>query len=70
MKTMTRLLLIAFLVLPFTACKKAEAPQVVVKAPMAAPATNAAEEDPSPRARGMGLSTSKRTVGALAPKAA
>ena len=39
MKTMTRLLLIACLVLPFTACKKQEAPQAVVKAPMAAPAT-------------------------------
>jgi hypothetical protein len=37
MKTMTRLILIACLVLPFAACKKQEAPQAVVKAPMSAP---------------------------------
>jgi hypothetical protein len=40
MKTMTRLILIACLVLPFAACKKHEAPQAVVKAPMSAPATD------------------------------
>ncbi|MEO5565264.1 MAG: hypothetical protein ABIR05_01160 [Luteimonas sp.] len=40
MKTMTRLILIACLVLPFSACKKQEAPAAVVKAPMAAPATD------------------------------
>lgn len=40
MKTMTRLILIACLVLPFAACKKQEAPQAVVKAPMSAPATD------------------------------
>lgn len=40
MKTMTRLILIACLVLPFSACKKHEAPQAVVKAPMAAPTTD------------------------------
>lgn len=40
MKTMTRLILIACLVLPFTACKQQEAPQAVVKAPMSAPATD------------------------------
>ena len=40
MKTMTRLILIALLALPFAACKKAEAPQAVVKAPMSAPTTD------------------------------
>ncbi|RFP62333.1 hypothetical protein D0Y53_00445 [Luteimonas weifangensis] len=40
MKTMTRLILIALLVLPFAACKKAEAPQAAVKAPMSAPTTD------------------------------
>ena len=40
MKTMTRLILIACLVLPFAACKKQEAPQAVVKAPMSAPKTD------------------------------
>ena len=40
MKTMTRVILIALLVLPFAACKKAEAPQAAVKAPMSAPTTN------------------------------
>ena len=40
MKTMTRLILIACLVLPFAACKKAEAPQAAVKAPMSAPTTD------------------------------
>lgn len=40
MKTMTRLILIACLVLPFVACKKQEAPQAVVKAPMSAPTTD------------------------------
>ena len=40
MKTMTRLILIACLVLPFAACKKQEAPQAVVKAPMSAPTTD------------------------------
>jgi len=38
--TMTRLMLIAVLVLPFAACKKAEAPQAVVAAPMSAPTTD------------------------------
>lgn len=37
MKTMTRLLMIACLVLPFAACKKHEAPVAVVKAPVAVP---------------------------------
>lgn len=37
MKTMTRLLLIVCLVLPFAACKKQEAPVVAVKAPLSAP---------------------------------
>lgn len=37
MKTMTRLLLIVCLVLPFAACKKQEAPVAVVKAPLSAP---------------------------------
>lgn len=40
MKTMTRLLMIACLVLPFMACKKHEAPAPVVKAPMSAPKTD------------------------------
>jgi hypothetical protein len=40
MKTMTRLLMIACLVLPFMACKKQEAPAPVVKAPMSAPKTD------------------------------
>ncbi len=40
MKTMTRLMLIACLVLPFAACKKAEAPAPEVQAPMSAPTTN------------------------------
>ena len=40
MKTMTRLLVIARLVLPFAACKKAEAPVAEVKAPMSAPTTD------------------------------
>ena len=35
-----RLLLIAFLALPFAACKKEEAPQKVEAAPIAAPTTN------------------------------
>ena len=39
-KTMTRLLLIACLVLPFMACKKQEAPQAAVKPPMSAPKTD------------------------------
>ena len=37
MKTMTRLLLIVCLALPFAACKKAEAPVAPVKAPLSAP---------------------------------
>lgn len=40
MKTMTRLLMIACLVLPFMACKKQEAAAPVVKAPMSAPKTD------------------------------
>ena len=40
MKTMTRLILIACLVLPFAACKKAEAPAPVVTAPLSAPTTD------------------------------
>lgn len=40
MRTMTRLLLIACLVLPFVACKKAEAPAPEAKAPMSAPTTD------------------------------
>ena len=40
MKTMTRLMLIACLVLPFAACKKAEAPAPEAKAPMSAPTTD------------------------------
>ena len=40
MKTALRLLMVASLVLPFAACKKAEAPAAAVKAPMAAPATD------------------------------
>ncbi len=40
MKTITRLMLIACLVLPFAACKKAEAPAPEAKAPMSAPTTN------------------------------
>ena len=40
MKMMTRLLMIACLVLPFMACKKQEAPAPVVKAPMSAPKTD------------------------------
>jgi hypothetical protein len=39
MKTMTRLILIACLVLPFAACKKQEAPQAAVKPAMSAPAS-------------------------------
>ena len=39
-KTMTRLLVIACLVLPFTACKKQEAPQAAVKPAMSAPKTD------------------------------
>lgn len=39
-KTMTRLLVIACLVLPFAACKKQEAPQEAVKPPMSAPKTD------------------------------
>ena len=39
-KTMTRLLVIACLVLPFAACKKQEAPQAAVKPPMSAPKTD------------------------------
>ena len=39
-KTMTRLLMIACLALPFAACKKQEAPQAVVKPPMSAPKTD------------------------------
>ena len=39
MKMMTRLLVIACLVLPFMACKKQEAAAPVVKAPMSAPKT-------------------------------
>lgn len=40
MKTMTRLILIACLVLPFAACKKAEEPKADVKPAMSAPATD------------------------------
>ncbi|MFS8063434.1 MAG: hypothetical protein ACMG5Z_02490, partial [Luteimonas sp.] len=40
MKTMTRLLMIACLVLPFAACKKAEAPVAAAKPPVAAPTTD------------------------------
>lgn len=40
MNTLTRLLLIACLVLPFAACKKQEAPVAAVKAPMAAPTSD------------------------------
>lgn len=40
MKMMTRLLMIACLVLPFMACKKQEAAAPVVKAPMSAPKTD------------------------------
>jgi hypothetical protein len=39
-KTMTRLLMIACLVLPFAACKKQEATQEAVKPPMSAPTTD------------------------------
>lgn len=39
MKTITRLMLIACLALPFAACKKEEAPKETVKAPLAAPTT-------------------------------
>jgi hypothetical protein len=39
-KTTTRLLLIACLVLPFMACKKHEAPQQAAKPPMSAPKTD------------------------------
>ena len=39
-KNMTRLLLIACLVLPFMACKKQEAPQAAAKPPMSAPKTD------------------------------
>ena len=38
MKIATRMLLTACLVLPFTGCKKAEAPVAVVEAPLVAPA--------------------------------
>lgn len=40
MKTMFRLALLACLVLPFAACKKHEAPQAAVKAPLSAPAND------------------------------
>lgn len=40
MNTMTRLLVIACLVLPFTACKKEEAPKAEVAAPLSAPTTD------------------------------
>jgi len=40
MKSLTRLLMIACLVLPFAACKKAEAPVAAVKPPVAAPTTD------------------------------
>ena len=40
MNTMTRLLVIACLVLPFTACKKEEAPKAVEAAPLTAPTTD------------------------------
>lgn len=40
MKSITRLLLIVCLVLPFAACKKEEAPKVAPKAAMTAPATD------------------------------
>jgi hypothetical protein len=40
MKTLTRLLMVACLILPFAACKKAEAPVAETKAPMAAPTTD------------------------------
>lgn len=40
MNTMTRLLVIACLVLPFTACKKEEAPKVEVAAPLSVPTTD------------------------------
>ena len=39
MNTLTRLLVIACLVLPFTACKKEEAPKVEVAAPLSVPTT-------------------------------
>lgn len=39
-KTVTRLLMIACLALPFAACKKHEAPQAAVKPPMSAPKTD------------------------------
>ena len=39
-KTVTRMLMIACLVLPFAACKKQEAPQAVVNPPMSAPKTD------------------------------
>lgn len=39
MKTITRLMLIACLALPFAACKKEEAPKETVKAPLSAPTT-------------------------------
>ena len=39
-KTVTRMLMIACLVLPFAACKKQEAPQAAVKPPMSAPKTD------------------------------
>ena len=40
MKLLSRLMLIACLVLPFAACKKDEGPKETVKAPMAAPAND------------------------------
>ena len=40
MNTMTRLLVIACLVLPFTACKKEEAAKVEVAAPLSVPTTD------------------------------
>ena len=40
MNTVTRLLMIACLVLPFAACKKQEAPVAAVKPPMSAPTTD------------------------------
>ena len=40
MNTMTRLLLVACLVLPFTACKKQEAPKAEVAAPLSVPTSD------------------------------
>ncbi|WP_242108525.1 hypothetical protein [Luteimonas aquatica] len=44
MKILTRLMLIACLVLPFAACKKEEAPKEAVKAPLPAPTTDDATQ--------------------------